>query len=281
VAVPPLYVKDYGLFGGISLKKNWRTDYMNKQLRRVAIAGNWKMNKNPQEARQLVEAMKPFAAQAACDVIVCVPYVDLSAVVEAARGSALKVGAQNCHWEPSGAFTGEISADMLVSMGVEYVIIGHSERRQFFGDTDITVNKRVKAALKAGLKVILCVGELLEQREQGITSELVALQTKIALGSVTADEMKNIIIAYEPVWAIGTGRTATAQQANEVCATLRGVITALYGKAAADATVVQYGGSMNAANAAELLAQPDIDGGLIGGASLKPADFAVIVGAAG
>jgi len=281
VAVPPLYVKDYGLFCGISLKKNWRTDYMNKQLRRVAIAGNWKMNKNPQEARRLAEAMKPIAAQAACDVIVCVPYVDLSAVVEAARGSALKVGAQNCHWEPSGAFTGEISADMLVSMGVEYVIIGHSERRQFFGDTDITVNKRVKAALKAGLKVILCVGELLEQREQGITSELVAMQTKIALGSVTADEMKNIIIAYEPVWAIGTGRTATAQQANEVCATLRGVITELYGKAAADATVVQYGGSMNAANAAELLAQPDIDGGLIGGASLKPADFAVIVGAAG
>ena len=254
---------------------------MNKQLRRVAIAGNWKMNKNPQEARRLAEAMKPIAAQAACDIIVCVPYVDLPAVVEAARGSALKVGAQNCHWEPSGAFTGEISADMLISMGVEYVIIGHSERRQFFGETDITVNKRVKAALKAGLKVILCVGELLEQREQGITSELVALQTKIALGSVTADEMKNIIIAYEPVWAIGTGRTATAQQANEVCAMLRGVITELYGKAAADATVVQYGGSMNAANAAELLAQPDIDGGLIGGASLKPADFAVIVGAAG
>jgi triosephosphate isomerase len=254
---------------------------MNKQLRKVAIAGNWKMNKNPQEAKTLAEAIKPLAAKAACDVIVCVPFVDLSAVVEAAKGSNLKVGAQNCHWEASGAFTGEISADMLVSMGVEYVIIGHSERRQYFGETDVTVNKRVKAALKAGLKVILCVGELLEQREQGITSELVALQTKIALGSVTADEMKNIIIAYEPVWAIGTGRTATAQQANEVCGTIRGVVAALYGSAVADATVVQYGGSMNAANAAELLAQPDVDGGLIGGASLKPADFAVIVGAAG
>jgi triosephosphate isomerase len=253
---------------------------MNKQLRKVAIAGNWKMNKNPAQAKELVTALKPVAEKAACDVIVCVPFVDLPVVLEAAKGSNLKVGAQNCHWENSGAFTGEISAPMLVSMGVEYVIIGHSERRQYFGETDATVNKRVKAALAAGLKVILCVGETLEQREQGITSELVSLQTKVALGSVSAEDMKKIIIAYEPVWAIGTGRTATSEQANEVCATIRGVVAALYSKAVADATVVQYGGSMNPKNAKELLAQPDVDGGLIGGASLKPEDFAVIVGAA-
>ena len=253
---------------------------MNKEKRKVVIAGNWKMNKNPQEAKELAAAIKSAADKAACDVIACVPFVDLPAVLEAAKGSKLKVGAQNCHWEVSGAYTGEVSAPMLVSMGVEYVIIGHSERRQYFGETDVTVNKRIKAALSAGLKVILCVGELLEQREQGITSELVALQTKIALGGVSADAMKNIIIAYEPVWAIGTGKTATSQQANEVCSTIRSVVESLYGKAVADALSIQYGGSMNAGNAAELLAQPDVDGGLIGGASLKPGDFAVIIGAA-
>ena len=254
---------------------------MNKQLRKVVIAGNWKMNKTPDEAAELAKAVRATAEKAACDVIVCVPFVDLPGVLKAAEGSALKVGAQNCHWEVSGAYTGEVSAQMLASMGVEYVIIGHSERRQYFGETDVTVNRRIKAALQAGLKVILCVGEMLEQREQGVTAELVAMQTKIALGGITADQMKNIIVAYEPVWAIGTGKTATAQQANEVCAVIRGVIASLYGKAAADAAVVQYGGSMNAKNAAELLAQPDVDGGLIGGASLKPADFAVVVGAAG
>jgi triosephosphate isomerase len=254
---------------------------MNKQLRKVVIAGNWKMNKNPSEAAALANAIKPAASNAGCDVIVCVPFIDLPAVLEAAKGSKLKVGAQNCHWEASGAYTGEISAPMLVSMGVEYVIIGHSERRQYFGETDITVNKRVKAALGAGLKVILCVGETLEQREQGITAELVALQTRIALGGVSAEDFKNVIIAYEPVWAIGTGRTATSQQANEVCRTIRETVGSLYGSAAKDGVVVQYGGSMNAGNASELLAQPDVDGGLIGGASLKPADFAVIVGAAG
>ncbi|MDR3644901.1 MAG: triose-phosphate isomerase, partial [Clostridia bacterium] len=211
----------------------------------------------------------------------CAPFVDLNAVLEAAQGTAIGVGAQNCHWEQSGAFTGEISAPMLASMGVQYVIIGHSERRQYFGETDATVNRRVRAALAGGLTVILCVGEVLTQREQGVTCELVGMQTKIALGGVAPEELRNVIIAYEPVWAIGTGRTATAEQANEVCRAIRGTVSSLYGAAAGDAMTIQYGGSMNAGNAAELLAQPDVDGGLIGGASLKPADFAAIIAAAG
>lgn len=253
---------------------------MNNQLRKTVIAGNWKMNKNPAEAKELIEAIKPLVADAKCEVVACVPFVDLSTVLETAKGSNIKIGAENCHWEEKGAFTGEISAPMLKSMNVEYVIIGHSERRQYFGETDITVNKRVKAALASGLKVIICVGESLEQREQGVTCEHVAMQTKIALGGVSAEDMKNIIIAYEPIWAIGTGKTATAQQANEVNKAIRDTVSSLYGKAAGDALTVQYGGSMNAKNAEELLSQPDVDGGLIGGASLKPADFAVIVKAA-
>lgn len=254
---------------------------MNKQLRKAVIAGNWKMNKNPAEAKELVEAIKPLVKDAGCDVVVCVPYIDLSAVLEATAGSNIGVGAENCHWAPSGAFTGEVSAPMLSSMGVKYVIIGHSERRTYFGETDQTVNTRIRAALDNGLNVILCVGESLEQREQGITDELVALQTKIALGGVSQAELSRIIIAYEPIWAIGTGKTATSEQANEVCAAIRATIAKLYGKASADAITIQYGGSMNAKNATELLAQPDVDGGLIGGASLKPADFAEIVKAAG
>jgi triosephosphate isomerase len=253
---------------------------MNKKLRKAVIAGNWKMNKNPAEAKELVEAIKPLVKDAGCDVVVCVPYIDLSAVLEAAAGSNLGVGAENCHWAPSGAFTGEVSAPMLASIGVKYVIIGHSERRTYFGETDQTVNTRIRAALDSGLNVILCVGESLEQREQGITDELVALQTKIALGGVSQAELSRIIIAYEPIWAIGTGKTATSEQANEVCAVIRATIAKLYGKDSADAITIQYGGSMNAKNAAELLAQPDVDGGLIGGASLKPADFAEIVKAA-
>ena len=217
---------------------------------------------------------------AACDVVACTPFVDLASAQEAAAGTNIQIGAENCHWEKSGAYTGEISAEMLSSMGVNIVIIGHSERRQYFGETDVTVQKRVRAALDAGLTVILCVGETLEQREQGITSELVSMQTKIALGGVSEEELKRIIIAYEPVWAIGTGKTATAQQANEVCHTIRECIASVYSQAAADGITIQYGGSMNAGNAAELLAQPDVDGGLIGGASLKPQDFATIVAAA-
>ncbi len=253
---------------------------MNKNLRKAVIAGNWKMNKTRPEAKALIEELKPLVANATCDVVACVPFTNLETALDAAKGSNIKIGAQNCHFEKSGAFTGEISADMLKEMGVEYVVIGHSERRQYFGETDVTVNKRTKAALAAGLTVILCVGEMLEDRENGITEELVALQTKIALKDVSKDELKNVIIAYEPVWAIGTGKTATADQANEVCEVIRNVIAKIYDKAAADAITIQYGGSMNAGNAAELLAKPDVDGGLIGGASLKAPDFAVIVDAA-
>jgi triosephosphate isomerase len=253
---------------------------MNKALRKAVIAGNWKMNKTPAEAKALIEDIKPLVKDADCDVVVCVPYVDLYAALEATAGTDIKVGAENCHWAKSGAFTGEISADMLASIGVPYVIIGHSERRQYFGETDVTVHDRVRAALDAGLTVILCVGETLEQRKQNITMEIVGMQTKIALAGVSAEELKNIIIAYEPVWAIGTGLTATAEQADEVNGAIRALIAELYSQADADAFVVQYGGSMNAGNAAELLAKEHVDGGLIGGASLKPADFAAIVAAA-
>ena len=253
---------------------------MNKALRKAVIAGNWKMNKTPCEAKELLEAIKPLVQNAKCDVVACVPFVDLQTALDATAGSNIGIGAENCHWEASGAYTGEISAPMLKAMSVPYVIIGHSERRTYFGETDVTVNKRVRAALDNGLTVILCVGEYLEQREQGITGEVVALQTKIALQGVSADELKRVIIAYEPVWAIGTGKTATAEQANEVCALIRSTVAGLYSWAAANALTIQYGGSMNAQNAAELLDQPDVDGGLIGGASLKPADFAEIVKAA-
>ncbi len=247
---------------------------------KYVIAGNWKMNNTPAQTTALIEELKPLVAGAACDVVLGVPFVDLPAALAAVSGSGIGVAAQNCHWAGAGAFTGEVSADMLAAMGVPYVIIGHSERRQYFGETDETVQKRVRAALDAGLTVILCVGETLLQREQGITGEVVALQTKIALLGVSPEELSRIIIAYEPVWAIGTGKTATAEQANEVCAQIRSVVAGLYSNRAAKELVIQYGGSMNAANASELLAQPDVDGGLIGGASLKAVDFSVIVKAA-
>ena len=253
---------------------------MNKALRKAVIAGNWKMNKTPAEAAALIDEMKPLVKDADCDVVICVPYVDLQTALEKTAGTNIKVGAENCHWAESGAFTGEVSAKMLTSMGINYVVLGHSERRTYFGDTDVTVKDRVRAALDAGMTVILCVGEYLEQRQQGVTFEVVGSQTKIALQGVTKEELSRIIIAYEPVWAIGTGLTATPEQANEVNSYIRKTIEALYDKEAADAFVVQYGGSMNAKNAAELLAKPDIDGGLIGGASLKAPDFAAIVEAA-
>ena len=253
---------------------------MNKQLRKAVIAGNWKMNKTPDEAKALLTEIAPLVKDADCEVIACVPYVDLCTALEATKGTNIKIGAENCHWAESGAFTGEISAKMLAAMGLEYVIIGHSERRQYFGETDVTVNKRVRAALNEGLTVILCVGEMLEDREQGVTNELVAMQTKIALGGVSKDELSKIIIAYEPVWAIGTGKTATADQANEVCAAIPGGIADVYDKEAADAMTIQYGGSMNDANADELLSKEDVDGGLIGGASLVAEKFAAIVKAA-
>ena len=246
-------------------------------MRKPIIVGNWKMNKTCAEAVSFINEIEPKLHDGA-DYGIAAPFTALKDCVNTAKN--LLVAAENCHFEKSGAFTGEISADMLVEMGVEYVVIGHSERRQYFGETDVTVNKRVKAALAAGLNVILCVGEMLEDRELGITDELVAMQTKIALNGVSKDELKKVIIAYEPVWAIGTGKTATAEQANEVCAMIRSTVAKLYDKAAADALTIQYGGSMNAKNADELLAQPDVDGGLIGGASLKAPDFSIIVNAA-
>ncbi|MBR6682262.1 MAG: triose-phosphate isomerase, partial [Clostridia bacterium] len=242
------------------------------------IAGNWKMNLTPSKAKAVIEELKPLVeGMDNCTTILCVPFVDITTAVEAAKGSNIKIGAQNVHFAASGAYTGEIAADMLLEIGAEYVIIGHSERRQYFGETDKTVNQRVLAALNAGLKVILCVGEVLEEREQDITAEVVSTQTKIALLGVDEEMMKNVIIAYEPVWAIGTGKTATAEQADEVCGIIRNVIEAKYGKTVAEATTIQYGGSMNAANSAELLSKVNVDGGLIGGASLKPVDFSVIV----
>lgn len=241
------------------------------------------MNKTPAEAEQLIKDIQTKISDkntSGCEIVACVPYVDIDIAVKTAKGSKIKIGAENCHWEKSGAFTGEISADMLKACGVEYVIIGHSERRQYFGETDITVNKRVKAALDAKLKVILCVGELLEQREQGITEEIVSMQTKIALVGISEENMKDIIIAYEPVWAIGTGKTATSEQADEVCGIIRKVISNLYSGKTAEATTIQYGGSMNAKNAEELLSMINVDGGLIGGASLKAEDFSIIIDAA-
>ena len=253
---------------------------MDKAKRKAIIAGNWKMNKTATEAAQLIDELIPAVKDATCEVVICTPYTDLVTAVAKTKGTNIHVGAENVHFEKSGAFTGEISADMLVDLGVEYVIVGHSERRQYFAETDQTVNKRALAALNAGLKTIICVGESLEQREEGVTEELVRMQTKIALQGVTAEQMANVVIAYEPVWAIGTGKTATADQAEEVCAQIRKVIGELYGEAVAEATTVQYGGSMNAKNAEELLSKPDVDGGLIGGASLKADQFAIIVDAA-
>ena len=253
---------------------------MNKSTRKAVIAGNWKMNKTPAEATALINEMKPLVKDADCDVVLCVPYVDIPAAVEAAKGSNIKIGAENVHFKESGAYTGEIAANMLTELGVEYVVIGHSERRQYFGETDQTVNLRTLAALKSGLTAIVCVGETLEQRELGYTETLLKFQTKMALTNVTAEQLKNVIIAYEPVWAIGTGVTATADQADEGNGYVREAIAEVYGKEVAETVTVQYGGSMNAKNADELVAKVNVDGGLIGGASLKAPDFAAIVTAA-
>ena len=254
---------------------------MEKSKRAAVIAGNWKMNMTPSQTGAFIKELAPkVEGLDGCKVVLCVPYVDIAAAVEASKGTNIEIGAENVHWAEKGAFTGEISGAMLAECGVKYVIVGHSERRQYFGETDVTVNQRVKAGLAAGLTVILCVGETLTEREQGVTYETVARQTKIALLGVSSDELKNVIIAYEPVWAIGTGKTATAEQAEEVCAQIRGVLADIYCKKCAEATTIQYGGSMNAKNAAELLAMKNIDGGLIGGASLKSDDFTVIVKAA-
>ena len=254
---------------------------MNRRYRKTIIAGNWKMNMTATETRKFAEDIKGILPRAKwCDVVICVPACNLSVAMKAFKDMRISVGAENLYYEPAGAFTGEWSADMLKDLGVKYVIIGHSERRQYFGETDVSVNKKVHAALNAGLHPIICVGESLEQREMGITMELIALQVKAALSGVSADKMRKCVIAYEPIWAIGTGKTATAEQAAEVCTFIRTTIRHLYGARVARSVTVQYGGSMKPSNAAELLAQPDIDGGLIGGAALKPNDFVELINAA-
>jgi triosephosphate isomerase len=255
---------------------------MNRRYRKTIIAGNWKMNKTPTEARALAEEMKIRVARCKwCEVVLCVPFTDIPAAVRATKDCRIAVGAQNLHQEESGAYTGEISGAMLKDLGVKYVIIGHSERRQYFGETNELVAQKVKTALGAGLRAIVCVGETLKERDMNVTEEVVALQVRSVFNSIpTTDELKKIVFAYEPVWAIGTGRTATAEQAEEVCAFIRTLIRKQYGARAARAVTIQYGGSMNADNAQELLAQHDVDGGLIGGASLKPDDFTAIIQAA-
>ncbi len=235
------------------------------------------MNKTPAETVKLIEELKPLVANANNGCVICVPFTSISDAVKACQGSNISVGAQNMYYEESGAYTGEIAPSMLCELGVKYVIIGHSERRQYFAETDETVNLKVKKAFEHGLIPIVCVGESLEQREQGITNDLVSMQTKIALLGLTAEQVKKVIIAYEPIWAIGTGKTATSEQAQEVCEKIRATVREVFGDEAADAVTVQYGGSVNAKNAAELFAKEDIDGGLVGGASLKAEEFSIIV----
>lgn len=247
---------------------------MKKNVRKAIIAGNWKMNKTRPEAKALLEELKPLVADVKdVEVVACVPFTNLETALAATAGTNIKIGAENCHFEKSGAFTGEISADMLAEMGVEYVVLGHSERRQYFNETDETVNKRTKAALAAGLKPIVCVGELLWERECNITEEVIARQIKLDFFGISADDLKKCVIAYEPVWAIGTGKTATAEQAQEIHACIRKVLADKFGAQVADDTTILYGGSCKPSNAKELFACPDIDGGLIGGAALKADDF--------
>jgi len=251
--------------------------------RKTIIAGNWKMNMTPSEGVTFVKELSTaVSAKNNCEIVICVPDLNIPAVSSTLRelSSAIRLGAQNAHWELKGAFTGETSVLGLKELGVEYVIVGHSERRQFFGEINCSVNSRVKTIIDAGLRAIVCVGELLDERELGITAEVVAMQTRIALKDISAEQMANIVIAYEPVWAIGTGKTATADEADRMNGVIRQIIAQMYNQSIADDTTVQYGGSMNAANAAELLSKPNVDGGLIGGASLKVDDFTTIINAA-
>lgn len=244
--------------------------------RQVMAAGNWKMNKTASEAVEFINELKGKVADAKSEVVVGVPFVCLPGVVEAAKGTNIKVAAQNMHWEESGAYTGEVSGPMLKDLGVDYVIIGHSERREYFAETNETVNKKAKAVFQYGMKPIVCCGETLEQREQGVTADLVRYQVKVALLGLTEAQVRETVIAYEPIWAIGTGRTATSEQANEVCAIIRETVKELYGEAVAEETRVLYGGSVKPNNAKELFGMSDIDGGLVGGASLKVEDFEAI-----
>ena len=244
--------------------------------RRKIIAGNWKMNMTPSEAVELVNTLKPLVATEDADVVFCVPAIDIIPAMEAAKGSNIAIGAENMYFEEKGAYTGEISPAMLTDVGVKYVIIGHSERREYFAETNETVNKKVLKAFEHGITPIMCCGETLEQREQGVTMDFIRQQVKVGFLNVTADQAKTAVIADEPIWAIGTGKTATTEQAQEVCKAIRECIAEIYDEATADAIRIQYGGSVNATTAPELFAQPDIDGGLVGGAALKP-DFGKIV----
>ena len=246
--------------------------------RRKIIAGNWKMNMTPSEAVKLCAQLKDLVKTDDADVVYCVPAIDIIPVVEAVKGTNVAVGAENMYFEDKGAFTGEISASMLVDAGVKYVIIGHSERREYFNETDELLNKKVKKAIEAGLTPILCCGETLEQREKGITLDWIRMQIKLDLNGVAATDVANMVIAYEPIWAIGTGKTATADQAQEVCCAIRKCIGEMYDAATAEKVRIQYGGSVKGENAAEIFGKPDIDGGLVGGASLKE-DFGKIVSA--
>ena len=244
--------------------------------RKKIIAGNWEMNKTPSEAVTLVKELAPLVANDEADVVFCVPAIDIIPAMEAAKGTNIQIGAENMYYEESGAYTGEIAPGMLVDAGVKYVIIGHSERREYFAETDETVNKKVLKAFEHGITPIICCGESLTQRKQGIYIDWIRMQIKIAFQNVTADQAKTAVIAYEPIWAIGTGETATSDQAEEVCLAIRNCIREVYDDATAEEIRIQYGGSVNAGNAAELFGKPDIDGGLVGGASLKP-DFGKIV----
>ena len=246
-------------------------------MRRKVIAGNWKMNMLPNEAINLIQELAPLVKDTKNEVILCVPYTDLFYALLHVQGTNIKIGAQNMHWEEKGAYTGEVSAPMLKSIGVEYVIIGHSERRQYFAETDETVNKKIKSALAHGLKPIVCVGETLEQRENGQTEQIVTSQVEKAFEGIPASELEKIIIAYEPIWAIGTGKTATKEDANSTIMQIRKKIAEMYGQNEANGVIIQYGGSVKSANAKELFEMSDIDGGLVGGASLKADEFAKIV----
>lgn len=245
--------------------------------RKPIIAGNWKMNMTKAQARELIEELKPLVAGAACEVAICVPYTDIETAVELCKGSNIKVGAENVAWAEKGAFTGEISADMLLEIGTQYVIIGHSERRQYFGETDATVNARLKTALAKGLKPIVCVGETLDQREKNRTKTVIRKQIMNGMAGLTEEDVLKTVVAYEPVWAIGTGKTATSEQAEETIKFVRSVLAKMFGRKNANKVRIQYGGSMNAKNVKELMAMPNIDGGLIGGASLKAVDFSQVV----
>lgn len=246
-------------------------------MRRKIIAGNWKMNKLPNETISFFEEITPLVANTENEIVICAPYTDLFYAILSAQDTNIKIGAQNMHWEEKGAYTGEISPQMLKSIGVEYVIIGHSERRQYFAETDETVNKKVKAAHNVGLKPIVCIGETLKQRETGIVKDVITSQVRLGLKDLTKDQIESTIVAYEPIWAIGTGKTATKEESNETIKWIRKEISAMYGNESANKVIIQYGGSIKPENAKELFEMSDIDGGLVGGASLKPDEFAQIV----